>query len=101
MDHQRSTSADDGSLGTSRTWTSQNASVPVAVWSGTSKLAQDFYGGIKGDFVIAAGSDLGVKAQDRFTDGTYYYQVNGWLKYANSAVSAETLYLIDVTRRTV
>lgn len=52
--------------------------------------------------MIAVGSDLGVKAQDRFYDGSaYYYQVNGWKIFSNPLISADIVYLVDVTRRTV
>jgi hypothetical protein len=102
FDHQRSVSASDGSLGTTRTWSTQNASVPCAIWTATSALAQDMYGGIAGDFLIATNSDIGVKAQDRFYDGSaYYYRVNGFKLFGNAAITSESLLLIDVTRRTV
>ena len=101
MDHQRATSADDGSLGTDRTWATQNASVKVALWSAGSTLVKDFFrGDIVGDFVIATDTDLSARSKDRFLDGSVYYRVNAWQKFSNAAVSSESLFLYDCSRRT-
>lgn len=100
--HERATSADDGSLGTDRTWSTQNAAVPVAVWPAGSAEARSFYRrDLIGSHVVAAASDLGAKAKDRLLINSVYYLVNGFEKYSNAGVSAEVVYLMDCSKRTV
>jgi hypothetical protein len=100
-DHLRATSTDDGALGTDRTWATQAAGFPCAVWPAGSAEARTFYSrDLIGDHLIATDRDLGVKAKDRILVSGVYYLVNGFQSFANAAVSAETCYLVDASKRT-
>ena len=102
MDHQRQTASKDAIGGNVPTWAVQNDDEPVAVWSAGSATLRTFLRrDIEGTHVIATARDLSATTKDRFYDGTVYYTVNGVERFTNTAITAETLYLHDVTVRTV
>lgn len=85
------------------TWATQISNIPCAVWPVGASVVSPFYRPeFKGTHIIAAGSDLGALPGDRMTlsgQGGVYYLVEGFELYSNAAISGETIYLLDVTRK--
>lgn len=102
VQHQRQTSAKDAIGGNASMWATQTANVRAAIWTAGSSMVRGFQRrDIIGTHVIATDQDLSAKTSDRFIHGGSYYLVNGVEKFSNSGVSNETLFLHDVTLRTV
>lgn len=85
------------------TWATQASDIPVGVWSVGAAMTSPFYRpDFRGTHVIATDRKLDAKPGDRITvtgQSGVYYLVEGDLLYDNGAVSPETLYLMDVTRK--
>lgn len=77
---------------------SGKGALACAVWPAGSSMASVFgQMAIKGDHLIAFAADPTAKPGDRISVGGSYYLVNGFLPYANGAISAGSLYLVDAT----
>ncbi len=99
-DHQRAANAQDAIGGNVPTWSTQTASVPVAVWPRNSSILRDLgRQDIIGTHTIVTDRDIGASAKDRMLIGGNYYIVNGVQKFSNAFVGGETLYQIDTTLR--
>lgn len=96
------TPATDAAGGTTRTWANSGSAFACALWPRSSALAKSFArNDILGTHVIATAASIGAKANNRISLGGVYYLVNGVEPFSNAGVTGETLYLYDVTLRTV
>lgn len=99
--HERQTSAKDDIAGAVKTWATQTASLPCAVWPRSSQLIADLLRrDIMGDHAVVTDRDIGAKSKDRLLIDGEHYLVNGVQPFSNAMCGDTLVYLMDCTKRT-
>lgn len=101
---QRNTPTKDANGGPVAAWTTRASNQRCAIWpvQEVPELAQAFARrDILVSHVIAFGSDVGAKANDRIVRGSDYYVVEAVENYRNDGVLGHPIYCVGANLRTV
>lgn len=102
LTHKTSTTTQDAIGGASQSFGTSNSDIPCALWGKSAGTLRDLgRDDIVGDHIIVTAQDLSVKSGDQLIISSVYYIVNGAWSFSNASVTSESLYVHDVTKRTV
>lgn len=101
---ERNTPTKDASGGQADSWSAIATSIRAKGWNRTPQadINTDFMQReFKGNYVFAIDAALDIKPKDRIKQGSIYFEVHQVANFSHSAISSQTVYIIDCSLRTI